>query len=176
MSDTELAEGLERLLWIGDPDPRRDNATNLSYVATLQEEHEHLSTALQRLVELLIPSGLWRDRGELSGALLEAPPSDVGRSEGGDRAGTRMSVKGTSLSERDSESLSPIPLSAHPADRALPRLRSFPLSPSPLLHDHPKTRTLYPEAQAACPKARSRSRPRPADGSSQPSAPVEAPP
>ena len=44
MSDTELADALERLLWIGDPDPKRDNQTNLAYVASILEEHAALST------------------------------------------------------------------------------------------------------------------------------------
>ena len=70
MTDTELANALERLLWIGDP--RRDNQTNLTYVATILEEHTTLSTAAQDLVHLLVPSGLWRDRHDLSQALLAA--------------------------------------------------------------------------------------------------------
>ena len=72
MSDFELANALERLLWIGDPDPKRDNQTNLSYVATILEEHEVLSTATQDLVHILVPSGLWRERHDLSQALLAA--------------------------------------------------------------------------------------------------------
>ena len=61
MTDAELADALERLLWIGDPDPKRDNQTNLAYVATILEEHELLSTTTQDLVHILAPSGLWRD-------------------------------------------------------------------------------------------------------------------
>ena len=72
MSDAELADALERLLWIGEPDPKRDNQTNLSYVATILEEHTTLSTAAQDLVHILVPSGLWRERDDLSQALLAA--------------------------------------------------------------------------------------------------------
>ncbi len=72
MSDTELADALERLLWIGDPDPKRDNQTNLSYVATILEEHSTLSTATQDLIHILVPSGLWRERHDLAQALLTA--------------------------------------------------------------------------------------------------------
>ena len=72
MTDAELADALERLLWIGEPDPRRDNQTNLSYVTTILEEHTTLSTAAQDLVHVLVPSGLWRERDDLSQALLAA--------------------------------------------------------------------------------------------------------
>ena len=76
MSDAELANALERLLWIGEPDPKRDNRANLSYVATILEEHNALSTAAQDLVHILVhilvPSGLWRERDDLSQALLAA--------------------------------------------------------------------------------------------------------
>ena len=72
VSDAELADALERLLWIGDPDPKRDNAANLSYVTTILEEHNTLSTATQDLVHILVPSGLWRERDDLSQALLAA--------------------------------------------------------------------------------------------------------
>ena len=57
MSDAELADALERLLWIGEPDPKRDNEANLSYVAAVLEEHADLDTAVQNLVHVLAPSG-----------------------------------------------------------------------------------------------------------------------
>ena len=72
MTDAELANALERLLWIGAPDPKRDNRANLSYVATILEEHNTLSTTTQDLVHILVLSGLWRGRHDLSQALLAA--------------------------------------------------------------------------------------------------------
>ena len=72
MTDAELADALERLLWIGEPDPKRDNQTNLAYVTTILEEHEVLSTATQDLIHILVPSDLWRERHDLSQALLAA--------------------------------------------------------------------------------------------------------
>ena len=72
MSDAELADALERLLWIGDPDPKRDNAANLSHVAAVLEEHADLLKALQDLVRLLVPGGGWRESHALAQALLEA--------------------------------------------------------------------------------------------------------
>ena len=72
MTDAELADALERLLWIGEPDPKRDNRANLSYVATILEEHAALSTAARDLVHILVPNGLWRERNDLAQALLAA--------------------------------------------------------------------------------------------------------
>ncbi len=72
MGDAELADALERLLWIGEPDPKRSNEANLSYVAAVLEEHADLDTAVQSLVHVLVPSGGWRESHVLAQALLEA--------------------------------------------------------------------------------------------------------
>ncbi len=72
MNDAELAAALERLLWIGEPDPRRDNEANLSYVADILKEHADLLSALQNLIHLLVPGGGWRESQPLAQALLEA--------------------------------------------------------------------------------------------------------
>lgn len=72
MSDAELADALERLLWIGDPDPKCDNETNLIHVATMLEEHATLLSTLQTLIHILVPNGGWRESQALAQALLEA--------------------------------------------------------------------------------------------------------
>lgn len=72
MRDTELAEAIDALLWIGPSGDMRDNAANLEAVRWSLEERTRGLGLLRELLGAVLPLYLWREFDQLAAPLLEA--------------------------------------------------------------------------------------------------------